>query len=344
MRAQVKHAGGVSVDGCLSHRATEDLLATSIEGWIPAGVRDARLRSDRAGKSDPPGFGDHHGHRLAKGMTFHCPGMHDCKMAVIIWAVGWRWQHVVVAGIGFFGAAAFTQGAVANAAPPPPIRVHVLLSSHQVVAGQIIKGSVVLTNTTTKPIIVNTCAINGWVAVGLSGRVDSYPFGHTEVGCNPSVKIKPGVNRFRVSVITAYAVCTAPSPSGSSHPTSLSPNCVLSKGKVVAPPLPAGRYRTKVDIVGLDGLTRAAKSVTVSLTPPASPPKLPPCAETTTSAPSLVTVPNVVGTRSSIAAYALSKACLNAGYASPVGSTVVSQAPVAGSKVAEYSTVTLTTK
>jgi hypothetical protein len=270
--------------------------------------------------------------------------MHDRKTGVIIWAMGGRWRRVVIAGIGLFGFAGFTQGAGANTASPPPIKVNVLLSSHHVVAGHTIKGTVVLTNTTTEPILVNTCAINGWVAVGLSGKVDSYPFGHTEVGCNPSVKIKPGVNRLDVSVITTYAVCTEPSPSGSSHPTPLSPNCVLSRGKVVAPPLPAGRYTTKVDIVGLDRLTRAAKSVTVSLTAPANPPKLPPCSETTTTAASLVTVPNVVGAGSSIAADALSKVCLNTGYASPVGSSVVSQSPVAGSKVAEYSTVTLTTK
>jgi beta-lactam-binding protein with PASTA domain len=55
-------------------------------------------------------------------------------------------------------------------------------------------------------------------------------------------------------------------------------------------------------------------------------------------------VPNVVGTSSSAAALVLAKACLNAIYANPVGSPVISEAPVAGSNVSEHSTVTLTTR
>ena len=43
------------------------------------------------------------------------------------------------------------------------------------------------------------------------------------------------------------------------------------------------------------------------------------------------------------AASVLAKVCLNAGYASPVGSWVISETPAAGSTVAEHSTVSLTT-
>lgn len=58
----------------------------------------------------------------------------------------------------------------------------------------------------------------------------------------------------------------------------------------------------------------------------------------------MVTAPNVVGMNSLAAASKLATVCLNAGYASPVGSRVASQSPIAGSKVAEHSTVTLTTR
>jgi hypothetical protein len=40
----------------------------------------------------------------------------------------------------------------------------------------------------------------------------------------------------------------------------------------------------------------------------------------------------------------LAKACLNAVYANPVGSPVTAESPAAGSKVAEHSNVTLTTR
>jgi hypothetical protein len=234
---------------------------------------------------------------------------------------------------------------VSRASKPPlaPIKVHVSLLTQKVIAGQVIKGTVVLTNTSEKAITVDTCAIDGWLAVGLSGKVNSYPFGHYAVSCAPSVRLKPGINRHPVRIITTYASCTQPEPSGSS-PSPLSPNCTVSRGQMSPPPLPAGTYLTKVDIVGLDGLIRAPNRVVVSLRAPARPPKLGPCAETPATTPTLVTVPDVVGDSSSAAALVLSDACLNAGYASPVGHQVMTEAPTAGSKVPEYSTVTLTTR
>jgi PASTA domain len=260
---------------------------------------------------------------------------------VIISAVGRALRRATTSGVLAF--AALAGSATASASSQPPIKVTVSLSSHRVVAGQPISGIVVLTNTSTRAITVNTCAINGWLAVGLSGKVNSYPFGHTLVGCAPSIRIKPGTNRFPVRVITTYPVCTEAEPSGS-HPTPAAPNCVLSHGQMTSPPLPAGMYLSKVDIVGLPGLTRTPNRVAVSLGAPTRPPALPNCAETPTSIPTVVTVPDVVGLSSSAAALSLSRVCLNAGYASPVGSSVVAESPSAGSNVAEYSTVTLTTR
>jgi hypothetical protein len=109
------------------------------------------------------------------------------------------------------------------------------------------------------------------------------------------------------------------------------------------PPLPAGRYSTQINIVGIGGVA-PAPHVVVHLRAAKNPPPLAPCADQPGSKPSPVTVPDVVGASSLAAASVLAKACLNAGYASPVGSPVLSESPVAGSKVPEHSTVTLTTR
>ena len=227
--------------------------------------------------------------------------------------------------------------------PSPPIKVHITLSEQEVVAGQPISGTVVFTNTTHRAVTVNTCALNGWLAVRLTGRVvDSYPgVGSLLVTCPPSIRLVPGPNRFPVKVITTYGGCVQPQPSGTA-PAPV-PICVEVNGRLSQPPLPAGRYVTKLHVVGLGGLTMRPNQVTVVLEAPVKAPELAPCAETPGTSPKLVTVPNVVGLSSSIAAFPLASACLNAGYANPVGTHVISESPVAGSQVPEYSSVILTT-
>ena len=236
--------------------------------------------------------------------------------------------------------ASFTATEATAGSPSHPVKVRVIVGRHRVVAGHSIEGTVVLTNTTARQITVDTCAANGWLAVGLSGRVDSYPFAHTDIGCAPTVRLVPGINRFPVTVITTYASCTQPQPAGGSSPTPSTPTCTVAG----PPPLPAGSYVTKVDVVGLGGLTQAPNRVVVHLSPPKNPPRLAPCADQPGSPPAPVTVPDVVGASSLGAALVLARACLNAGYASPVGSPVISETPIAGSKVPEHSTVILTTQ
>ena len=150
----------------------------------------------------------------------------------------------------------------------------------------------------------------------------------------------PGPNRFPVKVITTYASCVQPQPDGSSSPTPLDPWCSVAG----PPPLPAGRYVTKIDVVGLTGLTQTSNRIVVHLRPSKNPPRLAPCADVSGAPAPIVTVPNVVGMESGVAAAVLAKACLNVGYASPVGNSVTSEAPFAGSKVAQHSTVTLATR
>ena len=244
--------------------------------------------------------------------------------------------------IGF--ALLFGWGAVAetSVAALPPLKVRLTLTETQVVAGQPIKGAVVLTNGTDKSIIVNTCATNGWLAVGLTGQVDSYPFGSLLVTCPPSIRLAPGANRFPVTVITTYASCVQPQPAGT--PWAPVPTCTVSNGRLTKPPLPAGRYATKLHLVGLTGYTQTPNRVVVSLAAPVTPPALAPCAVVPGTTPPTETVPDVVGLSSFVAAVSLASACLNAGYADPVGTHVIAESPVAGSKVPEHSTVILTTQ
>jgi hypothetical protein len=202
----------------------------------------------------------------------------------------------------------------------------------------------VLTNTTDKKIAVNTCATDGWLAVGLSGKVNSYPFGRFLVGCKPTIRLAPGPNRFAVTVITTYTGCTQPEPAGTSAPSPPFPTCTVSNGHTNSSPLPAGRYATKFHFVGLNGLTQPPNRVVVSLIAPSMPPVLAPCADVPGTGLPTVTVPNVVGLGSLVAASSLAGACLNTGCADPVGTHVIAESPVAGSQVPEHSTVILTTQ
>jgi PASTA domain len=232
----------------------------------------------------------------------------------------------------------FTPTAASAASASRPVTVRVILAQRRIVAGHSIRGTVVVTNRTATPITVATCAANGWLAVGLSGRVDSYPFAHTAIGCAPTVRLAPGANRFPVRVITTYAGCTQPEPAGGSPPTPSLPTCTVAG----LPPLPAGSYTTKVDVVGVR--VSQAPRVVVQLSAPTNPPRLAPCADQPGRSPAPVTVPDVVGASSLAAAGVFARACLNTGYASPVGSSVISETPSAGSTVPEHSTVTLTTR
>jgi hypothetical protein len=157
--------------------------------------------------------------------------------------------------------------AQASGSSSAPIDVRVVLHQSRVVAGQPIKGTVVLTNTTARRITVESCAENGWLQVGLRGRGYTYQASSTLVGCPPSIRLAPGANRFPVTVLTTYEGCLQP---GGKSVTSL-PTCT-STGP---PPLPAGRYSTTVFIMGLPHMTEAPQPITVTLLRPTGPKKSP---------------------------------------------------------------------
>src|ERR1700722_8035839 len=55
--------------------------------------------------------------------------------------------------------------ATAQTTAAHPVKVHLTLAAQRVVAGHPITGTVVLTNPSARAILVDTCAIDGWLAV-----------------------------------------------------------------------------------------------------------------------------------------------------------------------------------
>jgi hypothetical protein len=160
---------------------------------------------------------------------------------------------------GPVGASILSGGQKANA----PITIRVKLDRTRVVVGTPIKGTAVLTNESSKAILVQQCATDGWLAVGLTNKKIGFSPAWALVRCAPSVVLKPGPNRFLLKVITTYESCLQ--PGGQS--TILIPKCFSSDSSPILPPLPPGRYSTKVVTMGLPSNTAVSHSVAVSLLP-----------------------------------------------------------------------------
>jgi hypothetical protein len=104
------------------------------------------------------------------------------------------------------GSGTATKGQVAN----PQITIRITLDRTRVVAGTSIKGTAVLTNTTSKAMLVQQCAADGWLAVGLVSKAIGFNPVWSEIACPPSLLLAPGPNRFPVKVITTYGSCLQP--------------------------------------------------------------------------------------------------------------------------------------
>ena len=135
-----------------------------------------------------------------------------------------------------------------------PITISVAVAKTSVVAGTPIHGVAILTNTSSKSVTVKSCAANGWLFVGVANAQIPFGAASTAVACAPSVHLKPGANRFAVTIITTYSEC-----SQVKNPNV--PRCTKSG----APPLPKGVYKTSVIVVGLPPGTPSPRAITVTL-------------------------------------------------------------------------------
>jgi hypothetical protein len=139
-----------------------------------------------------------------------------------------------------------------------PLVVNVVLAKDRAAAGTPIHATAVFTNRTSHQIMVETCAADGWLEVGLKSATYRPQFAHPSPACPPSVRLKPGVNRFPVMILTTYDGCLE--PTGQS--VVRMPHCLAGNR---LPPLPTGRYVTSVSILGLDNLVKVARPATVML-------------------------------------------------------------------------------
>jgi hypothetical protein len=120
---------------------------------------------------------------------------------------------------------------------------------------------VTFTNTTAHSIIVEQCASDGWLAVGLANKKIAFGPAWSLVACPPVVHLVPGSQRFKFTVETTYLGCVPTAIADSLTPA---PICT-PKGR---PPLPAGHYKTKVVVLGLPDATEMPKPSAVTLLPP----------------------------------------------------------------------------
>jgi len=139
----------------------------------------------------------------------------------------------------------------ANAAHRSPVSIRIVLDTTHAKAGTPIHGTAILTNTNRTRLLVETCAYNGWLLVGLTNKSVTFNPAVTSAACAPSVTLKPGANRFRITVATTYQECEV-------HGT---PRCT----KTGAPALPKGTYYTDVVALGLPKGTPTLNHLRVTL-------------------------------------------------------------------------------
>jgi len=126
------------------------------------------------------------------------------------------------------------------------IQVHLNVTTER--GGRPIHGTAILTNASSKTILVEACASDGWLFVGLTNKQVSYDPAVAAVACNATIKLKPGANRFAIAVSTDYSVC---------YEIGGTPAC----GR-----LPSGTYHVAVTTLGLPKGTSYESHLRVTLT------------------------------------------------------------------------------
>lgn len=139
-----------------------------------------------------------------------------------------------------------------------PLTIQIELVGYRVRAGDQIRGKALIDNTTGKKLTVKACAADGWLIVGLTNSHVRFDAVSPGIACKPSVQLKPGLNPFPITISTRYVACTE-----RSRPTVQLPLCTSSR----MPPLPPGRYITKLITVGLPAGTQLPSPIRVTLLP-----------------------------------------------------------------------------
>jgi hypothetical protein len=142
-----------------------------------------------------------------------------------------------------------------------PVSIRVELDRKTVTAGTPIQGSVVATNNTHRPITIQNgkCQVDAELAVGLiNAEVSFYP-AFDASACQPHGSLEPGSSRYKVTIYTTYLGCS-PTAADSSDP-----HPIICTSKGTPPPLPTGRYETKVVFYGLPAHSEFGPPISVTL-------------------------------------------------------------------------------
>lgn len=140
-----------------------------------------------------------------------------------------------------------------------PIEVALILGAIDVRAGDLIRATLVLTNTTQRSEIL-PCGL--WYRVGLtSPNVPFHPIFPAQ-GCLGDSVLRPGSSRLQTTILTTYEVCAGAGSTGST-----TPKCIPGRTGAPSrmPPLPMGKYQTVVVTRGQDYGIQLPPAMTVTL-------------------------------------------------------------------------------
>jgi hypothetical protein len=126
--------------------------------------------------------------------------------------------------------------------------------------GQPIKGYITVFNETGRRILLSNTACDSWIGVGLTNAHVSYDLASGLVLCAGSY-LPEGTSRTSISVQTTYQQCSENRVGQADSPPCIGPDNNM-------PPLPAGRYETKVETQNITTKIPAPAPIAVELTNP----------------------------------------------------------------------------
>lgn len=149
-----------------------------------------------------------------------------------------------------------------NAPGRDAFRVRISLDQQTLPAlGRPIPGYVIVDNDTGGPVLVGgPCA--GWIQVGLTNQRIPFSPVWSAVACRPD-KLRPGRTRQRITVQTTYRACLG--TGGRSAGGERLPDCIGTRRDLM-PPLPPGRYLTRIAFLGLGHRPNLSAPLVVYLT------------------------------------------------------------------------------
>jgi hypothetical protein len=145
----------------------------------------------------------------------------------------------------------------ATATTKTPVSVQVRLNVTSIRSGHSIHGTAILTNASSKSILIQSFNCYQWLYVGLANKTIPYDPAVPTSACPNSVTLKHGANRVPITVSTKYYHCVQ----GPQKGTIEVPRCT----KLGMPALPKGSYHVVVLTNGLPQFAPYTSRIRVTL-------------------------------------------------------------------------------